>query len=79
MGGEAAIFGALFRVLGGGIPVAQNIFRGICKIIVNYRSRQYCSLLLAIYDKYPSRLCGMRVALLTEDWIVRRLRVFLSY
>ena len=28
-----------FRVLGGGIPVSHNIFRGICKIIANYRSR----------------------------------------
>ena len=30
-----------FRVLGGGIPVSHNIFRGICKIIANSRSRQY--------------------------------------
>ena len=32
---------ACFRVLGVGIPVSHNIFRGICKIITNDRSRQY--------------------------------------
>ena len=44
-----------FRVLGGGIPVSHNIFRGICKIIANSREPYRLGRLVAYWAGGPVR------------------------